>query len=126
MNEHPSESHTPTGIQRDGDGAIVIAWDDQSSTQWTAAQLRKACPCATCREKRRGQDDEIKSSGNLWLPVLSAAEAAPLRIESMRPVGTYAYNINFSDGHSSGIFQFEVLYRGPTGDDQTGDDPTGG
>ena len=116
MSEHPPESPAPTGIQRDGDAAIEIAWDDQSSTRWTAAQLRKACPCATCREKRRGQDNEDQSSGKRGLPVLSAVEAVPLRIESMRPVGTYAYNIAFSDGHTSGIFQFEMLYRGPTGD----------
>ena len=116
MSEHSSDSHTPTGIRRDGDTDIEITWDDQSSTRWTAAQLRKACPCATCREKRRGTDHEVKSSGNLGLPVLSAAEAAPLRIESMRPVGTYAYSIAFSDGHSSGIFPFETLYRGPIGD----------
>ena len=45
----------------------------------------------------------------LSLPVLSMAEAQPLRIEGMRPVGNYAYNIAFSDGHDSGIFTFEYL-----------------
>ncbi len=41
--------------------------------------------------------------------VLGAAEARPLRIEGMRPVGAYAYNIAFSDGHDSGLFTFERL-----------------
>jgi hypothetical protein len=41
----------------------------------------------------------------------SAAEAQPLRIESMRPVGNYAYNIAFSDGHNSGIYSFAMLKR---------------
>ena len=117
MNHVPSVSHTPAGIQRDGDSAIEISWDDQTTTRWTAAQLRKACPCATCREKRRGEEDRQEDQGSskkpIGLPVLSAAEAKPLRIESMRPVGTYAYNINFSDGHSSGIFQLNMLYDGP-------------
>ena len=112
MNDPTSASRTPTAITRDGDAAIQIDWDDQSSTRWTASQLRGVCPCATCREKKRGEE-EPKRGGPIGLPVLSAAEAAPLRIESMRPVGTYAYNIAFSDGHSSGIFQFELLYRGP-------------
>ena len=105
---------TPTGIIRDGEMAIRIDWDDHSSTRWTAEQLRRACPCATCREKRRGSDAMPASpSGRLVLPVLSAAEAKPLRIEAMRPVGSYAYNVTFSDGHSSGIFQFALLHRGP-------------
>tara|TARA_R110002049_G_scaffold4601_5_gene32706 strand:- start:983720 stop:984079 length:360 start_codon:yes stop_codon:yes gene_type:complete len=113
MNESKSPSHTPTGIARDGESAIEIMWDDQTSTRWTASELRKACPCATCREKKRGMDEQKVSSGPIGLPVLSAAEAAPLTIESMRPVGTYAYNIAFSDGHNSGIFQFAMLYQGP-------------
>ena len=104
----------PTGIRRDGEAAIHIEWDDGTSTRWTASQLRTACPCATCREKRRGEDEEkVAPRGPIGLPVLSASEAAPLAIESMRPVGTYAYNISFSDGHSSGIFQLEMLYGGP-------------
>ena len=45
------------------------------------------------------------------LPVLSAAEAQPLRIDSMQPVGSYAYNIAFSDGHSSGIFTMKMLHN---------------
>jgi DUF971 family protein len=43
------------------------------------------------------------------LPVLSIAETMPLDIVLMHPVGNYAYNIHFSDGHSSGIFTFELL-----------------
>jgi DUF971 family protein len=43
------------------------------------------------------------------LPVLSAAEAAPLTINGMKPVGSYAYAIAFSDGHDTGIFTFELL-----------------
>ena len=31
------------------------------------------------------------------------AEARPLTIQGMKPVGNYAYSIDFSDGHGSGI-----------------------
>lgn len=100
----------PQAIDREGDSTIVITWSDGKVTSWTAAALRKACPCATCREKKRGEAE--KTAGELTaLPVLSAAEAKPLRIEAMRAVGNYAYNITFSDGHSSGIFQFALLYQ---------------
>lgn len=101
----------PVTIERDGEAAIVITWSDQIVTRWTAARLRTACPCATCREKKRGQaSKQDPTNGPIGLPVLSAAETRPLKIESMRPVGSYAYNIAFSDGHSSGIFPFALLH----------------
>lgn len=103
----------PVAIERDGESAIRIDWNDQSQTRWTIGELRKACPCATCREKRRGNDTE-KVERPAMLPVLSAAEAKPLTIESMQPVGSYAYSISFSDGHSSGIFPFATLYEKET------------
>lgn len=69
---------------------------------------------ATCREKKRGETEKAAAVGkSIGLPVLSAAEARPLTIESMRPVGSYAYNIGFSDGHGSGIFPFVLLHEGP-------------
>ena len=117
----------PTAIDRDGEGAIEITWSDDSKIRWTVAELRDLCPCATCREKRKAEESPSKEApsdeapkqdaqtrGPLLLPVLSAAEAQPLRIESMSPVGSYAYGISFSDGHSSGIFPFDILWRKPS------------
>lgn len=99
----------PTGLERQGDAAIEIGWSDGTSSHWTAAELRKACPCASCRQERCPEESETNAPPSL--PVLSAAEAKPLQIESMRPVGSYAYGIAFSDGHSSGIYTFDLLYR---------------
>ena len=110
----------PESISRDGDSAVLIRWTDGQTTRWTARELRDACPCATCREKSgslQSADLQSGSAGDsrsdhtptMSLPVLSAAEAKPLSITSMRPVGSYAYNIGFSDGHSSGLFLLESL-----------------
>jgi DUF971 family protein len=41
--------------------------------------------------------------------ILKPEEAAPVRATAMFPVGNYAYQINFSDGHNSGIFTLEQL-----------------
>ena len=43
------------------------------------------------------------------LPVLSMAEARSLTIAKMEPVGNYAYSIEFSDGHNTGIYTLELL-----------------
>lgn len=88
------------------DGLLVIGWSDDQTTRHRPKDLRDACPCATCREKKRG-DEEKKPKG--MLPILTAAETQPLAVIKMRPVGNYAYNIYFSDGHDSGIFSFDLL-----------------
>jgi DUF971 family protein len=101
----------PVGLGRDENSVVTISWSDGVETKWTAQQLRKACPCATCREKRRGEKkNQVTSGGEIaGLPVLTAAETQPLTIIGMKPVGAYAYNVRFSDGHSSGIFSLELL-----------------
>ena len=99
-----SESPHPTGLQRVGDDRIQIDWSDGERRVYTARGLREACPCATCREKHSAPEPPPTQ-----LTVLSAAETRPLAIAGMRPVGAYAYNIAFSDGHDSGLFTFERL-----------------
>jgi len=97
----------PTRIARVTDpaaaGAIEITWSDGHRAVYTPRLLRDACPCATCRETRG------RAAPPPLLPVLSPAETVPLAIAAMQPVGQYAYSIEFSDGHSSGIYTLEYL-----------------
>ena len=93
----------PAGIARVADG-VEITWSDGVRCGYRTRLLRDACPCATCREKRA----EPTAAPNP-LAVLSPAEVAPLSIVGMRPVGQYAYSIEFSDGHSSGIYTLDYL-----------------
>ncbi len=94
----------PVKLARSDDHSIVIDWSDGQRRQYAFRELRDACPCATCREKR----SQAAPATNL-LPVLSAAEAQPLAIAKMEPVGNYAYSIEFSDGHDTGIYTLELL-----------------
>jgi len=98
----PQRPPVPTALARVADG-VEIAWSDGVRSRYRPRLLRDACPCATCRERRAGTPAANP------LQVLSAAEIAPLAIAGMKPVGQYAYAIEFSDGHSSGIFTFEQL-----------------
>jgi DUF971 family protein len=95
----------PTKIQLEGDNRLLIDWSDGQRRAISVAELRKACPCATCREKRAQP-----AAPSLGLPVLSMAEARPLKVLGMKPVGNYAYSIEFSDGHDTGIFTLDFLH----------------
>jgi DUF971 family protein len=83
---------------------LRITWSDDRARDYAARELRDKCPCATCREKRNAPPPSP-----LQLPIISAAEAQPLRITAMKPVGNYAYSIDFSDGHNTGIYTLESL-----------------
>ena len=93
----------PQSIRRIDHGGIEIMWSDGAIGSYSPGLLRDACPCATCREQR------VQPTTPALLPVLRPEEVAPLAIAGMKPVGQYAYSIEFSDGHSSGIYTLEYL-----------------
>lgn len=95
----------PKMIERRGRD-VLITWSDGSRRLYTPSLLRGQCPCALCKEKERN----AKPPTAMVLPVLTIQETRPLEISTMQPVGNYAYNIQFSDGHHAGIFEFSLLY----------------
>lgn len=97
-------SEQPTKLELTTTGSLRIIWSDGQVREYAVAELREKCPCATCREKRSAPPPPVTA-----LPILSMAEAAPLTIAAMKPVGRYAYGIDFSDGHDTGIFTLESL-----------------
>lgn len=92
----------PTKLELVGEQDLQIEWSDGQQRKYALRSLRDACPCATCREKR-------SAPAKPALPVLTAAELQPLRINGMKPVGSYAYTIAWSDGHDTGIYTYEFL-----------------
>ncbi len=94
----------PTKLALSGDDRLLIEWSDGEKRSYLFSELRDKCPCASCREKR-----SQPPAASTLLPVLSAAEARPLKVQGMKPVGNYAYSIEFSDGHDTGIYTFEFL-----------------
>ncbi len=97
----------PTKLQIVQQSQLQIDWSDGQVRRYGMMELRNNCPCATCREMQRGEEDQ--PANPLQLNVLSPADTRPLSVVSMRPVGNYAYTIVFSDGHDAGIFTFELL-----------------
>lgn len=77
-----------------------LVWDDGQAMTYLPAELRLACPCASCREELTG--NVLVREGDLPFDI---------RLTDVRPVGRYGYNLVFSDGHSSGIYTFDLLRK---------------
>ena len=88
----------PTQIIEESDSQVSIKWSDDSETKYSAAELRRSCPCATCVNEWTGE--KILRSENI---------ADDLSFGSISIVGRYALNFHFSDGHDTGIFSFKYL-----------------
>ncbi len=87
---------------------VDIEWDDGHRTHYTFQWLRDACPCATCTEDRNGHHrkpgEPVKAAPSV-LPMYKE----PIKPKEVKPVGRYALNFNWNDGHSSGIYSWDYL-----------------
>ena len=84
---------------------IAITWPDEGSgehqTVYPARELRLRCKCAHCIEEMTGR------------PLLDPATVPEnIRARSIKLVGQYAIQIDWSDGHSTGLYNFRDLRAG--------------
>ena len=92
----------PLSLKRDGDG-LLIRWNDGVTTFAAFRQIRKQCPCASCVEERAKPPNPFRV-----LTEQEVAAGAPVPV-AMAPVGHYAYQITWNDGHSTGIYPIDQL-----------------
>ena len=89
---------------------LEIDWKDGHRSAWSFAWLRAGCPCATCVEEREMEGrkpGQPKARPVELLPMYTP----PPKPASAQPVGRYALQFNWADGHSSGIYSWEYLRR---------------
>ena len=93
-----SDATTPAAIRQQGPEELAIRWADDHESVYAVRALRLACPCASCIDEWTGEER------------LDEARVPPdVRPVSIHPVGRYAIQIEWSDGHSTGIYTFERL-----------------
>jgi ATP-binding protein involved in chromosome partitioning len=88
----------PTAIAQAGPRGLSITWADGHTSVYDVRALRLACGCAHCVDEWTGEERLDEAA----VP----ADVHPLRIT---PVGRYAIQISWSDGHESGIHPFRRL-----------------
>lgn len=100
---------TPTPVDitlHQSEGTLTITWSDSRVCRYPIGPLRMACPCAECRGGhenmgRHGDPDNL----------LDLQPDREYTVERIELVGHYAIQIVWNDGHDSGIYTWEYLYR---------------
>lgn len=100
---------------------VDIAWADGHASHYDFTYLRQECPCAMCNDERMKKAQGQQKDQQLKKENASRAAAPPpsspllpmykpkLAAKAAHAVGNYALQIDFNDGHATGIFSFDYL-----------------
>ncbi len=97
----------PTAITLDRKrGVLIIRWDEGHTSEYPLSLLREACPCVECRggHENMGQTPEVDDLLNIPLAPMKSYEIARLV-----PVGNYAIQPEWTDGHHTGLYTWPYL-----------------
>ena len=88
---------------------VTIDWRDGHHSEYPLGLLRDECPCATCTGAHGTRPEKTSYSQPPANPF--QMYQAKLRILNVEQVGHYAVQIQWSDGHGSGIYSFDHFRR---------------
>ncbi len=98
--------HVSTGA------GVDITWTDGHASHYDFIYLRENCPCASCGDERAKKAAEFPAPAGTTAPTTSSV----LPMYKPKPgargaqaIGHYAIKIEFTDGHSTGIYSFDYL-----------------
>ncbi len=94
---------TPSRFAWDEDSqALLIDWSDGTASSIAFQRLRENCPCAICQGEpgMAGRFTSAEDAG------LTSTEIQPV---TLALVGNYAVNVEWRDGHNTGIYTFSRL-----------------
>lgn len=81
---------------------VRFVWDEGDEQVVSARDLRIRCTCAFCQSE---------ATGERILDPATVAEG--LSVTHMELTGNYGVNIHFSDGHTTGIYRFQMIRELP-------------
>jgi ATP-binding protein involved in chromosome partitioning len=91
----------PLRITRRNPVVLEAAWADGFTSAILLSDLRDACPCAHCTgEEIMGQ--KVFAGIKTFAPGMN-------ELETLTPVGNYAVQARWKDGHDTGIYTWQML-----------------
>lgn len=95
-----AEAVEPRDMEWIDKGVLGIHWSDGHKGIYPVRYLRQQCPCAACVDEWSGER-RLKADD---VPLL-------IMLEDIQPVGRYALQFKWSDGHDTGIYSYSLLRR---------------
>jgi DUF971 family protein len=89
----------PAKITILNDTKLKLSWKNGDEKVFSLQYLRKNCPCASCAKERSEWSES-------FIPLFMKSQ---ITVKEIRPVGSYALNILWEDGHNTGIYEFARL-----------------
>jgi DUF971 family protein len=80
---------------------LAISWSDGAESFIALENLRRACPCASCK----GEPDVLGRGEN---PRVSYGPHS-FELRGFKFVGGYAFQPTWNDGHETGLYPFALL-----------------
>ncbi len=100
----PRTEIQPVEINLDRIKHLNVRWSDGHESTIPLLQLRKACPCASCREERA---ERAKNPLVVIPPERNVLEM--VTVNKAELAGNYALKITWNDGHDVGLYDFALL-----------------
>jgi DUF971 family protein len=94
--------HVTTGA------GVDITWSDGHASHYDFTYLREQCPCALCNDERIRKGAVAGVASGRSTAVLPMFKPKP-KARAAAAVGNYAIQMEFTDGHSTGIYSFDYL-----------------
>jgi DUF971 family protein len=90
----------PTRIDSFSEREMLLGWSTGENFSVPYAEIRFLCPCAGCVDENTGKRTIQRGS----IP-------EGIKPTGARPVGRYAIQIDWNDGHTTGLYHYETLYQ---------------
>ena len=93
-------AHDIESIEVDRTNHVFIEFSDGVTAKFGLAALRLACPCAECNSRRQRGDT---------VSIMAETKPDEVAITTATMAGNWGLNLDWNDGHSTGIYAFEKL-----------------
>src|SRR5580693_2534815 len=104
----PRKKPTDVKVHVSTRAGVDIVWADGHASHYDFAYLREQCPCAICDDERlKKRVPAVAGTGlpSSELPMFKPRPSA----RAAKTVGHYALQIDFTDGHTAGIYSYDYL-----------------
>jgi DUF971 family protein len=112
LSQSPSPATDALHLAISKSKGITIDWADGHTSRLSNELLRDHCPCASCTGAHGTPPQRTNFSNAAPDPANPFQMFTPRpKIVNVEPVGAYAIRIHWSDGHSHGLYSYELLRR---------------